>query len=198
MHSPELAKALRSTSERSPGPRSETRSDPEPSPQRDPSFSYHKTTNLGDQSWHLRDTNKPQPPPPVKLSFDSAPYAISCKGPSSPDPQGRRIPRACGHMRRPWKGDRNPTSPSLRTQNSKLEPNSKLQITKLQLKASDPKPNLATQNSNHSLVLSSFRSRLRQLKYSLSGTQEPSIWLQSNHRAWLFLLRKHPILKRPL
>ena len=143
-------------------------------------------------------TNKPQPPPPVKLSFESERYTISCKGPSSPDPQGRRIPRACGHMRRPWKRDRNPTSPSLRTQNSKLEPNSKLQITKLQLKASDPKPNLATQNSNHSLVLPSFRSRLQQLKYSLSGTQEPSIWLQSNHRAWLFLLRKHPILKRPL
>ena len=183
MDSPELPKALRRTSESLPKHQSETRPDPEPSPQRDPSFSYHKTTNLGNQSCHLRDTNKPQPPPPVKLSFERARYTIPCKSPSSPDPQGRRIPRACGHMRRPWKRHRNPTSPSLRTQNSKLEPNPKLQITKLQLKASDPKPNLATQNSNHSLVLSSFRSRLQQLKYSLSGTQEPSIWLQSKHHA---------------
>ena len=29
--------------------------------------------------------------------------------------QGRRIARACGHMRRPWKRHRNPTSPSLQT-----------------------------------------------------------------------------------
>ena len=96
-----LTKALRRTSGSLPGPRSETRADPEPSPQRDPSFSYHKTTNLGHQSWHVGDTNKPQPPPPVKLSFESARYTIPCKSPSSPDPQGRRIPRACGHMRRP-------------------------------------------------------------------------------------------------
>ena len=169
MHSPELAKALRRTSESLPEIRSETHPDLEASPKRDPSLSYHKTTNLTDQNCHLGDTNEPQPPPPVKLPFESARYTIPCKSPSSPDPQGRRIPRACGHMRRPWKRDRNPTSPSLRTQ-----------------------------NSNHSLVLSSFRSRLQQLKYSLSGTQEPSIWLQSNHRAWLFLLRKHPILQRPL
>ena len=103
--------------------------------------------------------HKPQPPPPVNLFFDSARYTISCKSPSSPDPQSRRIPRACGHMRRPWKRDRNPTSPSLRTQNSKLEPCSKLQSEKTQLKASNPKAKTATQNLNRSLVLSSFRSQ---------------------------------------
>ena len=74
-----LAKALRRTSGSLPGPRSETRPDPEPSPQRDPSFSYDKTTNLGDQNGHVGATNKPQPPPPVKLSFESARYTIPCK-----------------------------------------------------------------------------------------------------------------------
>ena len=66
-------------------------------------------------------------------------------------------------MRRPCKRDRNPTSPSLRTHNFQLEPNSKLHIKNFQLKASDPKTKFATQNSNRSLVPSSFRNRLPQL-----------------------------------
>ena len=99
---------------------------PESSPKRNPPFSYGKTTHLEDQNCHLGATNKPQPPPPVKLSFDSAPYTSSCKGPNSPTPQGRRIQRACGHMRRPWKRDRNPTSPSPKTQNSNRNQNPKL------------------------------------------------------------------------
>ena len=179
MDSLELAKALRRTSGSLPKHQSETRAIPEPSPQRDPSFSYDKTTNLGDQNGHLGATNKPQPPPPVKLSFESARYTIPCKRPSSPDPQGRRIPRACGHMRRPWKRDRNPTSPSLRTRNSKLKPNAKLQIKELQLKASDPKAKLATQNSNRSLVLSSLRTQLRRLTYKVILTWNP----RTEHKA---------------
>ena len=57
-------------------------------------------------------TDQPQPPPSVKLFFDSAPYTSSCKRPNSPSPQGRRIREACGHMRRPWKGDVPSTFPA--------------------------------------------------------------------------------------
>ena len=62
--------------------------------------------------------NKPQPPPPVKLFFDSAPYTSSCKRPNSPTPQGRRIREACGHMRRPWKRDGPSTFPARRNASS--------------------------------------------------------------------------------
>ena len=154
MPSLKLAKALGRIFGSFLGPRSETRADPKPSPQRDPSFSYHKTTNIGHQSWHLGATNKPQPPLPVKLSFESARYTIPCKGPSSPDPQGRRIPRACGHMRRPWKRDRNPTSPSLRTQNSNLIQNSKLRSSNSKLQTPKSNSQLKTQTE----VWSSLRS----------------------------------------
>ena len=109
---PELTKALRETSGGLLESPPETRPDPDTSPRPDPLLYHHKTTNLEDLGGQLGTTNKPQPPPPVELSFDSAPYTISCKSPNSPTPQGRRIQRACGHMRRPWKKDRNPTSPS--------------------------------------------------------------------------------------
>ena len=80
---------------------------PEPSPKRNPSSSYGKTIHLEDQNCHLGITNKPQPPSPVGFFFHSAPYTSSCTGPNSPSPQGRRIQRACGHMRRPWKREGN-------------------------------------------------------------------------------------------
>ena len=124
----ELPKALRKPSERPPATRSETRPDPESSPKRNPPFPNSKTTNLEDQKDHLGATNKPRPPTPVKLSFDSAPYTISCKGPNSPTPQGRRIQRACGHMRRPWEKDRNPTFSSPTTENFYRIQNSKLKV----------------------------------------------------------------------
>ena len=101
---------------------------PESSPKRNPAFSFGKTTHLEDQNCHVGATNKPQPPPPVELSFDSAPYTSSCKRPNSPSPQGRRIQRACGHMRRPWEKDRNPTSSSPTTQNFYRIQNSKLKV----------------------------------------------------------------------
>ena len=101
---------------------------PESSPKGNPSFSYSKTTNLVDQNRHVGAPNKPQPPPPVELFFDSAPYTSSCKRPNSPTPQGRRIQRACGHMRRPWEKDRNPTSSSPTTQNFYRIQNSKLKV----------------------------------------------------------------------
>ena len=60
---------------------------PKPSPKRNPPFSYGKTTHLEDLGGHHRTPNKPQPPPPVKLSFDSAPYTSACKRPNSPTPR---------------------------------------------------------------------------------------------------------------
>ena len=63
---------------------------PKPSPKRTPSFSHDKTTNLEDQKRHVGATNKPQPPPPVELFFDSAPYTSSVKDPT------RRAPRVGG------------------------------------------------------------------------------------------------------
>ena len=109
---PEVPKALRRTSRSLPGTRSETRPDPESSLRINPSFFLRKTTPFGRQSGPL-GCNQPSPSPrPRKASFSTSPYTISCKGPNSPTPQGRRIQRACGHMRRPWKKDRNPMSPS--------------------------------------------------------------------------------------
>ena len=64
-----------------------------PSPKRNPSFSYGKTTHLEDQNCHVRATNKPQPPPPVELSFHSAPYTSSVTAPT------RRAPRVGGFER---------------------------------------------------------------------------------------------------
>ena len=86
----ELPKALRKPSERPPGTRSETRPDPEPSPKRNPPFSHNKTTNLEDLGGHVGIPNKPQPPPPVELFFDSASYTSSVKAPT------RRAPRVGG------------------------------------------------------------------------------------------------------
>ena len=63
---------------------------PKPSPKQNPSFSYGKTTHLEDLGGHVKTPNKPQPPPPVKLSFDSAPYTSSVKDPT------RRAPRVGG------------------------------------------------------------------------------------------------------
>ena len=63
---------------------------PKPSPKRNPSYSYNKTINLEDRGGHVRTTNKPQPPPPVELFFDSASYTSSVKGPT------RRAPRVGG------------------------------------------------------------------------------------------------------
>ena len=123
---------------------------PKPSPKRTSSLSYDKTTHLEDLGGHLRAPNKPQPPPPVELFFDSAPYTSSCKRPNSPSPQGRRIQRACGHMRRPWKRDRNPTSPSPQTQNASRAQKFKLKIPILNF--NPQKAKLATKNSNRRLV----------------------------------------------
>ena len=63
---------------------------PKPSPKRTPSFSNDKTTHLEDQNCHVGIPNKPQPPPPVELFFDSAPYTSSVKDPT------RRAPRVGG------------------------------------------------------------------------------------------------------
>ena len=63
---------------------------PKPSPLRNASFSYGKTTNLEDQKRHVGATNKPQPPPPVELFFNSTPYPSSVKAPT------RRAPRVGG------------------------------------------------------------------------------------------------------
>ena len=101
---------------------------PESSLKRNPVFSHGKTTHLEDQKRHVGTTNKLQPPPPVELFFDFAPYTSSCKRPNSPTPQGRRIQRACGHMCRPWEKDRNPTSSSPTTQNFYRIQNSKLKV----------------------------------------------------------------------
>ena len=114
---PEVPKALRRTSGSLHGTRSETRPDPGSSLRINPSFSLRKTTLFRSLSGHLGAPNQAPAPGPCKASFSTSPYTISCKGPNSPDPQGRRIQRACGHMRRPWRKDRNPTSPSPKTQN---------------------------------------------------------------------------------
>ena len=68
---------------------------PKPSPKRTPSFSHDKTTNLEDLGGHVGITNKPQPPLPVELFFDSASYTSSVKGPArrapgSADSEGLR------------------------------------------------------------------------------------------------------------
>ena len=85
--SPELAKALRETSESLLKHQSETGTVPEAKS----IIFFDKTTHLEDQNWHVRTPNKPQPPPPVELFFDIAPYTSFCKRPNSPTPQGRRI-----------------------------------------------------------------------------------------------------------
>ena len=63
---------------------------PKPSPKRTSSFSNDRTTHLEDQNCHVRAPNKPQPPPPVELFFDSVSYTSSVKGPT------RRAPRVGG------------------------------------------------------------------------------------------------------
>ena len=123
---PEVPKALRRTSGSLPGTRSETRPDPESSLRINPSFSLRKTTLFRSQNCRLGATNQAPAPGPCKASFSTSPYTFSSTGPNSPDPQGRRIQRACGHMRRPWKKDRNPTSSSPTTQNFYRIQNSKL------------------------------------------------------------------------
>ena len=70
-------------------------------------------------------------------------------------------------------------------------PNSRAKTQSSKLKAQTP-------NSNRILVLSSFPGFFQRSKYSKSGTQEPSIWLQSEHHIGSFLTRKHPILKGAL
>ena len=112
---PEVPKALRRTSGSLPGTRSETRPDPGSSLRINPACSHRKTTPFRSQNWRLGTTSKPQPPAPVKLLSLLNPIPFSLTGPNSPTPQGRRIQRACGHMRRPWRKDRNPTSPSPKT-----------------------------------------------------------------------------------
>ena len=63
---------------------------PKPSPERTLSFSHDKATHLEDQKRHVGTPNKPQPPPPVELFFDSASYTSFVKGPT------RRAPRVGG------------------------------------------------------------------------------------------------------
>ena len=116
---------------------------PKPSPKRTPSFSHDKTTNLEDLGGHLRTPNKPQPPPPVELFFDSAPYTSSVKGPT------RRAPGSADS-----EGLR-PHAPTLEegsqpnvsfAPNSKREPSSKIQIKDPNCKFQPPKAKLATKN----------------------------------------------------
>ena len=98
---------------------------PESSPKRNPPFSFNKTTHLEDLVGHLGATNKPQPPPPVELSFDNAPYTSSVKGPTrrhpgSADSEGLR-PHA------PTLDEGSQPNVSF-APNSKREPSSKIQI----------------------------------------------------------------------
>ena len=58
---------------------------------------------------------------------------------------GRRIQRARGHMRRPLKRDRNPTSPSPQTQNASRAEKFKLQIPILNFNPQKPNSQLKTQ-----------------------------------------------------
>ena len=112
---PDLTKALRETSGGLLETPPETRPDPDTSPRRDSLLYHHKSTHPGHPDWHVGDTKPPQPPPYVEPSFLPASSTISFLKPQLAGPQGRRIARACGHMRRPWKRHRNPTSPSLQT-----------------------------------------------------------------------------------
>ena len=111
---------------------------PESSPKRNPSFSYNKTTHLEDLVGHLGTPNKPQPPPPVKLSFDNAPYTSSVNDPTrrhpgSADSEGLR-PHA------PTLEKRSQPNASF-TQNPKLELNPKVEIERPISKRQTPSPN---------------------------------------------------------
>ena len=122
---------------------------PKPSPERNPSFSYGKTANLEDQNCYVGAPNKPQPPPPVELFFDSASYTSSVKGPT------RRAPGSADS-----EGLR-PHAPTLEegsqpnvsfAPNSKREPGSKIQIQDPSSKLQPPKAKLAAKNSNRRLA----------------------------------------------
>ena len=118
---------------------------PEPSPKRNPSFSHGKTTHLEDQKRHVGATNKPQPPPPVELFFDSAPYTSFVKDPTRRAPRvgGFRGPAAtCAD---PGKGiaSQRLLPPKLKSRTKSKTPNAKPR-----LKDSNPK---ATPDSNRFL-----------------------------------------------
>ena len=139
-------------------------------------------------------TNKPQPPPPVELSFDNAPYTSSVKGPTrrhpgSVDSEGLR-PHA------PTLGKRSQPNVFFR-HNSKLLPNPKLQIkgpnSKLQMQM--PNSQLKTQ-TEVLLFICSVIGCNSLLKYSSSGTEQQGLWLQSAYLSRS--TRKQPILKRSL
>ena len=57
-------------------------------------------------------------PGPRKASLDQVLHYFLSQKPQLAGPQGRRIPRACGHMRRPWKRHCKPTFYSLESQTS--------------------------------------------------------------------------------
>ena len=59
--------------------------------------------------------------------------------------RGRRIQRACGPMRRPWKRGRNPTSPSPQTQNASRAQKFKVKIPILNFNPQKPNSQLKTQ-----------------------------------------------------
>ena len=167
---------------------------PKPSPKRNPSLSYGKTTNLGDQNCHLGATNKPQPPPPVKLSFDSAPYTSSVddptrRHPGSADSEGLR-PHA------PTPGKRSQPNVFF-PHNSKLLPNPKLQIkgpnSKLQIQMPNSQLNTQTEVL---LFICSVIGCNNALKNSSSGTEQQGLWLQSAYLSRS--TRKQLTLKRSL
>ena len=112
---------------------------PKPSPKRTSSFSYDKTTHVEDQKRHVGTPNKPQPPPPVELFFDSAPYTSSCKRPNSPTPQGRRSSEGL-RPHAPTLGKGSQPNVSF-APNSKLEPKSKPQTRGCNSKLQIQKPN---------------------------------------------------------
>ena len=190
----ELPKALRKVSERPPGTRLETRRDPEPSPKRNPSFSYGKTTHLEDQNCHLGATNKPQPPPPVELSFDNAPDTSSVKGPTrrhpgSADSEGLR-PHA------PTLGKRSQPNVFF-PHNSKLLPNRKLQIKGPDSKLQTQMPNSQLKTQTEVLLfICSVIGCNNLLKNSSSGTEQQGLWLQSAYLSRS--TRQQPLLKRSL
>ena len=167
---------------------------PQPSPKRNPSLSYRKTTNQGNQKRYVGATNKPQPPPPVELFFDSAPYPSSVNAPT---------------RRAPWVGGfRGPAAtcadPGYRSQpnvflphNSKLLPNPKLQIKGPNSKLQTQMPNSQLKTQTEVLLfICSVIGCNNLLKNSSSGTEQQGLWLQSAYLSRS--TRKQPILKRSL
>ena len=82
--------------------------------------------------------------------------------------------------------------------NLKLKIQAEFKTPNSRAKTQSSKLKTQTPNSNRIWILSSFPVFFQRSKYSKSGTQEPSIWLQSEHHIRSFLMRKHPILKGTL